>query len=106
MAAKAFRRCRPPFAKKRETVGHPQFHLSADSKGWATRPNVTASVIIAAWFVPSESGAGKRRFGRLQVEQALQRSGHLLLLHFFWKFLEFTGQGPGDSLRHPGHDCV
>src|ERR1700691_1407103 len=51
------------------------------------------------------SGAGKRRFGRLQVEQPLQCGSHLFLLHLLWKFLEFTGQGPCDLLRHPGHYC-
>jgi hypothetical protein len=40
MAAKSIRALPPTLRKERERVGHPQFHLSADSKGWATRPDV------------------------------------------------------------------
>jgi hypothetical protein len=44
-----------------------------------------------------DTGAGKRLFGRFQMEQALHRNRHLLLFHLFREFLEFAGQRTGDS---------
>ena len=45
-----------------------------------------------AFVQTSVTGAGKRLFGRFQMEQALHRDRHLLLFHLFRKFLEFAGQ--------------
>jgi hypothetical protein len=44
-----------------------------------------------------DTGAGKRLFGRFQMEQALHRNRHLLLFYLFREFLEFAGQRTGDS---------
>src|ERR1700741_3179050 len=72
-------------------------HKLRAKKGRSDQISPRGAVCRSGWGRPMlVSGAGSRLFWRFQVEQPLDCSGHLFLLQFFGRLLEFAGQRTSD----------